>query len=500
MPPTTRSSGRSVTDAPNWATLLAHWRTGPGPLHTRLSAALRACIHAGNLGPGDALPAERTLADLLLVSRSTVVTAVETLEEEGWVTRRQGSGTHVAATAPRRAEVLTLRSPVPHPRSNAADRGALSASTVPAELDLTIAVPSLTEPQRQQLQAASADAFWDSLYYPLGLPELRARLAAQYTQSGLPTTPEQIIITNGAQQAISVIAQVFLRRGDVALLETPTYFGAIDVFRAAGATLLGVPVSPDGMQAEAFADALRSGSPRLAFLTPTFQNPTGTVLSAQTRERLAQQIMDTGLPTIEDDTLIDLGFIRPGGGTDRLPPRLSAYVPESSVINVGSLSKLYWAGLRVGWMRAPRPLLAQLAQAKTLADFGSSLPAQAIALNLLADLPGLRQARRAAVTPARDLLVRLLREHLPDWSFTVPAGGQFLWIELPTPHVTAFTLFAQSYGLRLFPGASMGVEPLPDTFLRIPFTLPTEHLPEAVRRLAQAWQAYRARGGAARLA
>ncbi|WP_019009777.1 PLP-dependent aminotransferase family protein [Deinococcus aquatilis] len=486
MPPTPRLSA----DAPNWATLLAHWRTGQGPLHMRLSAALRACIHAGDLGPGDALPAERTLAELLLVSRSTVVTAIGALEEEGWVTRRQGSGTHVAATAPRRAEVLTLRTPVTPARP-----AHLTASALPAELDLTIAVPSLTEAQRQQLQAASADAFRDSLYYPLGLPELRAHLAAGYTHQGLPTTPEQVIITNGAQQAISVIAGALLRRGDAALLETPTYFGAIDVFRAAGATLLGVPVTPHGVEPEAVAAAIRTGSPRLAFLTPTFQNPTGTVLPAHARELLAAQIMDAGLPTIEDDTLIDLGF-----GPDRLPPRLSAYAPEGQIINVGSLSKLYWAGLRVGWMRVPRPLLAQLAQAKTLADFGSSLPAQAIALKLLADLPGLRQTRRATVTPARDLLVRLLREHLPDWSFTVPAGGQFLWVELPTPHVTAFTLFAQSYGLRLFPGASMGIQPLPDTFLRIPFTLPTEHLPEAVRRLAQAWQAYRARGGAARLA
>ncbi|THF71212.1 PLP-dependent aminotransferase family protein [Deinococcus sp. Arct2-2] len=491
MPPAVRSA----SDRPQWATLLAHWRTGPGPLHTRLTAALRACIHAGHLGPGDALPAERTLAELLLVSRSTVVTAIETLEEEGWVTRRQGSGTHVAATAPRRAEVLTLRSPVPQSQLPKSQPPTGSVQSMPAELDLTIAVPSLTDALRQQLHAASADAFRDSLYYPLGMPELRAHLAAQYTQNGLPTTPEQVIITSGAQQAISVIASVFLRRGDVALLETPTYFGAIDVFRATGATLLGVPVTPDGVQADAFADALRTGAPRLAFLTPTFQNPTGTVLPAHARERLAAQIMDAGLPTIEDDTLIDLSF-----STDRLPPRLSAYAPEGQIINVGSLSKLYWAGLRVGWLRAPQPLLAQLAQAKTLADFGSSSPSQAIALNLLADLPGLRQARSSSVTPARDLLVRLLREHLPDWSFTVPAGGQFLWVELPTPHVTAFTLFAHSYGVRLFPGASMGVEPLPDSFLRIPFTLPTEHLPEAVRRLAQAWQAYRARGGAARLA
>ncbi|UBV42344.1 PLP-dependent aminotransferase family protein [Deinococcus taeanensis] len=470
-----------LPDAPRWAALLDGWRAAPGALHERLGERLRAAIERGELPPGARLPAERPLAALLGVSRATVVTALEDLTVGGWVTRRVGSGTHVASTAPRAAPLLTLRTP--------------AAGVPTAELDFTIAVPLLTDRHRQQLREASLDAYRESVYHPHGLPDLRALLAETYTREGLPTRPEQVIVTSGAQQAIALSAATLLRRGDAALLETPTYFGAIDVVRAAGAKLIGVPVTPGGVNPDTFAALARTHGPRLAFLTPTYQNPTGTVLPAGARQRLAAFLHDAQLPTLEDDTLLDLGFTPAPA-----PPRLSALAPGAPVINVGSLSKLYWAGLRVGWMRLPPSLAAALAQAKTLADFGGSLPAQHTALHLLADLPGLIRDRREHVRPARDLLAQLLRTHLPDWTFTVPDGGQFLWVQLPRPHASAFTQHAARHGLRLFPGASMGVTPLADQYLRLPFTLDPAQLPEAVRRLQAAWTEFTARGGSERLA
>lgn len=474
-------------DSVRWSALLAHWSQEVGPRYARLTSALRGCIQDGQLIPGEALPAERRLAELLQVSRSTVVTAYDTLASEGWVTRRQGSGTHVSPTAPRQAALLALRSPVPS--------GALPVDGPGpgALLDLTIAVPLLTGGHRARLEAASAGAFSDSAYYPLGLPELRVFLAAGYTREGLPTTPEQIIVTSGAQQAITLIAQTFLGRGDLGLLETPTYFGAIDAFRATGAEVRGLRVGPEGVRASDLRAALPLG-PRLAFLTPTYQNPTGTVIPVRERERLAALLTDAGLPTIEDDTLLDLGFEGPP------PPRIAAHAPEGPVMNVGSLSKLFWAGLRIGWLRAPRSLLPALVQAKTLADFGSALPSQVIALNLLRDLAGLREERQATITTARDTLVGLLREQLPDWTFTPPQGGQFLWVELPTLGAAAFTHLAHRHGVRLFPGAAMGLGELPDTYLRLPFTLPPDQLPEAVARLRAAWEAFRERQPGERLA
>ena len=473
-------------DAPRWTALLAGWQSGTGPLYARLSAHLRGAVAGGQLAPGEALPAERALGTLLGVSRSTVVAAYDDLVAGDWITRRRGSGTRVAAGVPRQAHALELRSPV--------RGGPLRPGGAGDDLDLTVAVPLLSDAQRAELSGAVAGAFAESLYHPLGLPELRAELAALYTREGLPTTPEQVVVTSGAQQAIALLAGALLRPGDAALLETPTYFGAIDVFRAAGATLRGVPVTPQGAAPEEFAAAVRAHSPRLAFLTPTFQNPTGAVLPARARQRLAATIAGAGLPTIEDDTLIDLGF-----GEDAPPPRLACFAPQAPIFNVGSLSKLYWAGLRVGWLRLPggedaRGLGRVVMQAKTLADFGGGLPSQHLALHLLRHLPRLRAERRAAVTPARDLLAGLLRAELPDWQFTLPQGGQFLWVELPTRSASSFIHSAARRGVRLFPGASMDVGDLPDAYLRLPFTLDPAHLPEAVARLRAAWHEHQLRG------
>ncbi|MBZ9751851.1 PLP-dependent aminotransferase family protein [Deinococcus sp. HMF7604] len=475
-------SSDPAADLPRWTALLAGWRAGEGPLPVRLAAQIRAAIERGELRPGDRLPAERPLAALLGVSRATVVTALDDLTAGGWLRRRVGSGTRVSATAPRAAPVLTLRTPV--------------GGAQPAELDFTIAVPLLSDAQREQLRDASADAFRESVYHPHGLPDLRARLAELYTiEGGLPTTPEQVVVTSGAQQAIALIAATLLRRGDAALLETPTYFGAIDVFRAAGAALVGVPVLGGGLNPDTFMALAREHGPRLAFLTPTYQNPTGGVLPLRARERLAAFVQQAKLPTIEDDTLLDLGF-----SGDPPPPRLAALAPAAPIITVGSLSKLYWAGLRVGWMRLPPGLAAPLGQAKTLADFGGSLPAQHAALHLLRDPEALRRQRREAVTPARDLLATLLRTELPDWAFELPGGGQFLWVTLPTPDASRFTHHAARHGLRLFPGAAMSVTPLSDQYLRLPFTLDPARLPEAVRRLRDAWVSFQGRSGSERLA
>lgn len=470
-------------DAPRFAALLRDWRqTSPdAPLYGRLAAAFRGAIESGSLCPAEQLPAERHLAELLGISRSTVVAAYDDLAAGDWVTRRRGSGTHVGAAAPRRSNILTLRTPVAHAQT--AD-----------ELDFTIAVPLLTERHRAEMLLAASHAFSESLYYPLGLPDLRALLAEIYTREGLPTTPEQVIVTSGAQQAIALATATFLQRGDTALLETPTYFGAIDVFRAAGAELVGVPVGASGVRPDEVQRLLEQHRPRLAFLTPTFQNPTGTVLSAAGRQKVAQSIAEFRCPTIEDDTLAELDFgLEP-------PPRLAAFAEDAPIINVGSLTKLYWAGLRVGWMRVPHEWRSVLIQAKTLADFGGSLPTQHIALSLLQDLPRLKAERRAEVQPARDLLAALLGEQLPDWKFCVPQGGQYLWVELPTRQASSFTYHAARYGVRLFPGASMGIGDMPDSFLRLPFTLAPAQLPEAVARLRAAWQDFGSRSGQERLA
>ncbi|WP_231724497.1 PLP-dependent aminotransferase family protein [Deinococcus actinosclerus] len=296
-------------DAPHWAALLRGWRDHPGPLHTRLHTHLQAAIDRGELTPGQRLPAERTIAALLGVSRATAVTALDDLTASGYLTRHVGRGTHVAPTAPRAQPLLTLRTPV--------------GAAHPSEIDLTIAVPVLTDQQRTRLRDAATHAQYDSPYHPHGLPDLRDLIAQHYARAGLPTTPDQILITSGAQQAIALTAHTLLRRGDTALLETPTYFGAIDVMRAAGAHLTGTPVTAQHLDPDHFAHQTRTHHPRLAFLTPTHHNPTGTTLPHPARQRLAAHLHDTRLPTLEDDTLLDLPF------TDTPHPPASAPSPPT---------------------------------------------------------------------------------------------------------------------------------------------------------------------------
>jgi DNA-binding transcriptional MocR family regulator len=466
-----------------WAAVVDGWLARPGPLYQRLADALRLAVQHGRIVSGSRLAPERSLATTLGVSRSTVVAAYDDLASSGWVERRQGSGTWVAASAPRRTRVMTLRTP---------------AAVAADELDFTVAVPWLDAAQEAELREASVDAWSDSRYHPLGLPELREAIAASYTQGGLATHPDQVVVTTGAQQAIALTVSAFVRPGDACVLETPTFFGAIDACRSAGARLVGVPVGtgPAAWTTAAadLGDAFEQHSPRWVFLTPTFQNPTGALMPTAVRRAVADLVSRHEVPLVEDETLADLSF-----GTGTPPSIASLAAPDAPVISVGSLSKLYWAGLRVGWLRAPENLVPRLAQSKTLADFGTSSPSQRVALRLVADLPRLRRDRRLRALPSRDLLVALLREQLPSWRFDVPDGGQFLWVELPTSNATAYTQVAARYGVRVFPGVAMAVGGAPDTWLRLPFTMPTDVLPEAVSRMAAAWDEFVRRDASARL-
>lgn len=467
--------------APKWAALLDGWQTGTGPLYQRLAAQLRAAVQRGSLVSGEQVPAERVLARALGVSRATVVAAYDTLSAESLLERRRGSGTRIAASVPRRARVMTLRTP----RVEAGE-----------DLDFTVAVPWLDDDQRSDLRRYAVDAFDDHNYHPLGLPELRGAIAAMYSAGGLATEAEQILVTTGAQQAIALSVATLVRPGDTCVLETPTFFGAIDVCRAAHARLVGLDAH---RRAEAdvladCADAFERTAPRWCFLTPAFHNPTGALMPVSIRRGIAELVAAHQVPLVEDETLADLSFgVAPG-------PSIASLAPSSAqVISVGSLSKLYWAGLRVGWLRANGDLLPRLAQAKTLADFGGSGPSQRIAVHLVENLSGLRERRRLATLPARDLLADLLAERLPRWRFQVPLGGQFLWVELPTSNATGYTQVAARHGVRVFPGAAMFVEPTADCWLRLPFTMPSALLPEAVERMAVAWQEFVTRDGGSRL-
>jgi DNA-binding transcriptional MocR family regulator len=463
------------------------WRRGTGPLYQRLAEALADAAERGELLPGTRLPPERDLAVHLGVARTTVSAAYKQLELRGLVARRQGRGTHVTgaegAEAGARAAELTT----------SLQRNVLfrRLGEDPADaVDLLSICEAPGPAVREVLTSAGAAVNVGELadehgYLPLGYPPLRRAVAAHLTARGLVTDAEEILITAGAQQALSLLASYYVTPGAMVVVEDPTFPGAIDAFRTAGARILTVPVGQAGTDVGLLAATISQSQVRAVYLMPTFHNPTGCVVPTQARRELAQLSQITGIPFIEDNTLAELAL----GNEPPLP--LAAYARGAQIASVGSLSKVFWAGLRVGWIRGPRPVIAQLGRLKAVTDLGTSLVSQAIAVNLLADADRVWDLRRRELAERLALLQDLLGRHLPDWSWRPPGGGLCIWARLPDGSSTELAQIASRHGVLIAPGSVMSPAGRFDEHIRLPFDYRPAKLEQGVRRLSRAWRAYR---------
>ena len=474
-------------EAVRWTRILGSWADRKGPIHARLSTGIREAIERGLLIPGARLPSERDLAVALSVSRNTVVAAYNALRDDGWLESKTGNGTWI------RHESRGVRDAQEDVRIERLAHSNLLGVLDPGETSLDFATGTpwplrgfppealvLTPQENERLLATRH-------YYPFGLPALRQAVAARYSVAGLPTAADDILITTGAQQAIMLIGDLFLQRGDTALVEDPCYFGALEVFRGLGARVHTVEVGKEGVDPGVLRNALAALSPRLVYLTPTFQNPTGTVMPAAARREIVQAAAQRATPLIDDQTLADIS-LDPGAAE---PRPLAAWDTNGTVLSVGSLGKLMWAGLRIGWVRAARHLIDRLVRLKMANDLGTPLPTQVLAVKLLAFHGEARRLRAAELSAKRDLVVQLIREQLPDWEFDVPKGGLFLWIRLPGGDSAELAQEAMRHRLVLLPGSNMSAEERHGDMLRVPYLLDEGELREGVRRLTAAWGEYR---------
>jgi DNA-binding transcriptional MocR family regulator len=313
---------------------------------------------------------------------------------------------------------------------------------------------------------------------------LRREVAARFEERGLPTSPDEILITTGAQQAIDLAARLLVGRGDSVVLEDPTYLGAIDALTLAGARL--VPVPPLAASGgAALQRAVAPATPARVYLVPSFHNPTGTLVPEGTRREVAALAEARGIVVVEDESLADLSF-----GPEP-PPPIAAFAPRAPVLTVGSLSKPFWGGLRVGWLRGPRSVVARLTRFKVAADLSGSLLGQVLATRLMVRREEITRARRRESRRRYDALTRLLRELLPDWSWTEPQGGLTLWVRLPAPAAEELARTALAHGVSIVPGpVHSASHSFPDR-VRLPYVLDEGPMSEGITRLARAWQACR---------
>ncbi|WP_436523501.1 PLP-dependent aminotransferase family protein [Actinoplanes sp. HUAS TT8] len=460
------------------AARLGRWSAGRGPLYLLLAGRLRALIDDGELPPGTALPTDRALAAGLSAGRTTVVAAYDLLRQEGRLVRRQGSGTWVAggpsgAPAPPGAEPTV--NPVFLHLLDPPDHVAQFACAGP-----TAAPPEVIAAYQAALGLLGGP---DLGYHPAGHPRLRAALAARYSARGVPTTAAQILITTGGQQGLALLARALVAPGAEVLVQAPTYPGALEIFRESAAALLPVRAA-----IRAYGGAL-ARRPAMAYLIALCHNPTGRTLAPEERAEIVAAALKWQVPLVVDDVLAELSFTGPAPSVP-----VAGLAPDADeLITVGSLSKLVWGGLRIGWVRAQPALIGRLARLKAVIDLGSGVLDQLAAVELIGRLDTLIEDRARLLAQRHDHLAAELREQLPEWQFEPAGGGQTLWVRLPYGDAASYAQAALRHGVAVLAGGSLDPSGGSNDYLRIPFVAEPSVLSAGVRAMAEAWRGFAGR-------
>ena len=446
--------------------LLGNWQesTSRTPIWRQLAEALRLLILDGRLALETRLPGERELAAALNISRTTVASALGQLREEGYLYSRQGSGSRIAL--PERPVEASAQKPDP-----------LSVNLAVAALS---AGPEIHQAYSQALKIMP-EHLSNTGYDQQGLALLREAIARRYSERGLPTRSDQVMIVNGALSGFALVLRLFTGPGDRVVVDAPTYPMALSAIQGASCRPVSVALPQQGWDCDGLAATIAQTAPRLAWLMPDFHNPTGRCMDSATRQRVADIAAQTRTTLVVDETMVDLWYDAPP------PPPLAAFNPDAPVITIGSAGKSFWGGLRIGWIRASSRTIASLVQARDSLDLGSPLLEQLACCWLLENEKRLLPSRRAMLATRRDMCGALMAEYFPHWRFTPPEGGLSFWVELPGMLATLFSVRAESRGIHIGTGTRFGLAGAFDRYLRLPFTLSDEELRSAFTTLQPLW-------------
>ncbi|MEU5880736.1 PLP-dependent aminotransferase family protein [Spirillospora sp. NPDC047279] len=456
------------------------------PFYAALAREVRALVLDGRLALRTRLPAERDLAGALGVSRTTVTAAYDRLRDEGFVESRQGAGSWTALPPTKMTASPAREVPSVSPPFGAGRFGMAHAPEGAGFIDLGCATPGAPRIFEEAVAAATAELPRYSGgpgYEPAGLAELREVIADGYAARGVPTRPDQIVVTTGAQHAFTLLTQMMVDTGDAVMVERPTYPHALGALRRRGARLVPVGVN-EGWDLELIAGSMRQAAVRLAYTVADFHNPTGRLMGEDDRAALVDAARRADAFLVADETFAELGH-------DLSAPRpapLAAFDQGGRVITIGSASKLLWGGLRIGWIRATAPLARRLVLLREAVDMASPVLDQLIVRELLLRVDEVRAERAATLVARRDALAAALREDLPGWRFTLPDGGMSLWARLGAPVATLLSEAAGRYGVRVVPGPVFGADGVLEDCVRLPYVLPPDVLRTAVERLAAAYR------------
>ena len=478
-------------------------REGSTSLTQQVVDRFAAAIDSGELDPGEKLPPTRELAELVGVNHLTAARVYRRLAELGYVTASVGRGTFVRTLAPAGSAELgddwQLYALPDHELSYSEEvlADVMSSGRQDDLLSLAIGWPSPSLYPTTELAQITADVFAEEggealAYLPAeGLYALREQLAARGRADGFAQDPDEIIVTSGAKQGISLTARATLEPGDVAIVESPTFAGLLDSLRQTGARVIGVPVDENGFDVGQLERLLARHEVKMVALQTACQNPTGRDLSEERRVRLAELAIERNFFVLEDRVYADTSF-------GHEPTRPLRELAPAHVIYINSLSKVVGGGLRAGWVAARGPVRERIAMLKLEADFFTAALIQHISARWLATGAYDRHVEHTQpyYRERRDALLAALERHMPgEYQADRPEGGHHIWVTLKRPlDERALYREAARHGVAFTPGDAITAERRTQTSFRLSFSLlDPDALDEAVKRLARAIREVRRR-------
>lgn len=466
-------------------------READKPLYQQIFEFIEEKIAYGEFPPGSLLPSERKLAEQLNVNRMTIVHVYDELQASGLVERKKGSGTRVSthkwgvlpkgitnwrkyveggSFLPTYPLIKRIREEVKR-MENGFDlaSGELSADLFPAHFLQS----SFTE------QPFPNDLGYE---HPQGHLAFRETVAA-YVKAyhNINTTSSSVLITSGAQQALYLITQCLLSPGDAVAIEAPSYCYSLPLFQSAGLRIFGLPVDAYGINPDDIVALHRKHQIRMIFLNPTYQNPTGTVLTDIRRKKVLEISAELGIPIVEDDPFSLLSF------EDERHSPIKSFDQSGNVLYIGSLSKVIASSLRIGWLIGPQSVINRLADARQQMDFGLSIFPQLIANQFLQsdDYPDHLKILRQEILDRRNEMISALQEALGGKvDFTVPKGGLHIWCKI-NQDVDDQKLVEEGIKSKILfmPGSVYG---FPNGYARFTYArLKRESIKEAISRFAE---------------
>lgn len=471
------------------------------PIYLQVKKQIQDMIHSGTLREGFKLPPERKLAESLGINRSTVLKAYQELKADGLIGSHVGKGTEV------------LRQPIDYPSASekqvypiywnqffnsipvsSGDRIIADIMEINSRENIISFAAGIPSPdlypvrimEKIHMELYKSSGYEIFLHGPVdGHYPLRESISKMLSDKGIISGPREIMILSGSQQGIDLASRVFLSPDDVVFVEEPTYLGAIQIFRNHGARIIGVPIDSDGMRVDILESLLGRYKPKFIYTIPTFQNPSGAVMSMERRYKLLELAYSYQVPILEDDPYGELRY------EGKFLPPLKSIDSHGYVMYLSTFSKTVFLGLRIGWLSAPPQVISRFSLSKQASDLHANTLSQWLFDSFLRN--GLYRGHIDMVckeyTRKRDIMLNALEKYkVPDMSWNNPNGGFYIWLKVPD-RINLSKLLAQAAakGVAFVPGEAfypnggqMG------NYIRLNFSFPkAEQIETGIKKLME---------------